>query len=69
MKRFTDLWISSQKLPLRQIKEKKKQVNSRSAKTKSAFKARKENFKFPNKKRSILRKHGVEGQYQHGLRV
>jgi hypothetical protein len=47
----------------------KQQVNSRSAKTKSDFKARKENVKFPNQRGSILRKHGVEGQYQDELRV
>jgi hypothetical protein len=40
-----------------------------SVKTKSDFKARKENFKFPNKRVSILRKQGVEGQYPDELRV
>jgi hypothetical protein len=47
----------------------KQQVNSRSAKTKSDFKARKENVKFPNKIGSILRNQGVEGPYQDVLRV
>jgi hypothetical protein len=47
----------------------KQKVNSRSTKTKSDFKVRKENVKFPNKKRSILGKQGVEGQYQDVLRV
>jgi hypothetical protein len=46
----------------------KQQVNSRSTKTKSDFKARKENVKFPNKRGSILRKWGVKGQYQDELR-
>jgi hypothetical protein len=47
----------------------KQQVNSRSAKTKSDFKERKENVKFPNKRGSILRKQGVEGQDQDVMRV
>jgi hypothetical protein len=46
----------------------KQQDTSKSIKTKSDFKARKENVKIPNKKRSILRKQGVEGQYQDELR-
>jgi hypothetical protein len=47
----------------------KQQVNSRSAKTKSDSKERKEKVKFPNKRGSIIRKQGVEGQDQDGLRV
>jgi hypothetical protein len=47
----------------------KQQVDSKSTKTKSDFNARKENVKIPNKRVSILRKQGVEGQDQDELRL